>query len=143
MLLGMSLTTGQTARASNVFQNDDTYGVDKAVDGDEDTRWATDASTGPCWLEVDFGKPRTFDRALINECVDFGVRVRAYDLEYKDGAKWKVFHSGKGIGPHLEASFTPVTARIVRLNITEGHDGPTIREFQLFAPPAHRITISP
>jgi len=33
-------------------------------------------------------------------------------------------------------TFAPVTARIVRLNITEGHGGPTIWEFQLFAPAA-------
>ena len=119
-----------------MFQNNEGYGPAKAVDGDEDTRWATDASTGPCWLEVDLGKPQTFDRAVIDECVDFGVRVNDFELQYKDGDKWKTFHSGKGIGPHLELQFAPVTARIVRLNITAGHDGPTINEFQLFAPAA-------
>ncbi|MGA2255481.1 MAG: alpha-L-fucosidase, partial [Thermoguttaceae bacterium] len=142
-LLGKSLTTGQTARASNVYQNDEGYGAGKAVDGDEDTRWATDASTGPCWLEVDLGKPQTFGRAVIDECVEFGARVRAFELQYKDGATWKAFHSGKEIGPHLEVNFAPVTARIVRLNITEGHGGPTINEFQLFAPAAHTIKVSP
>ena len=29
--------------------------------------------------------------------------------------------------------FAPVTARVVRLNITEGQGGPTILEFQIFA----------
>jgi hypothetical protein len=32
----------------------------------------------------------------------------------------------------LEVSFPPVTARHVRLNITEATDSPTIWEFQLF-----------
>ena len=110
------------------------------MDDDENTRWATDASTGPCWLEVDLGKPQTFDRAVIQECVDYGVRVKAFELQYKDGSEWKTFHSGKGIGKNLEVKFAPVTARIVRLNITEGKGGPTIWEFQLFAPTARKAT---
>jgi alpha-L-fucosidase len=137
---GKSLTTGKKARASNVYQNDDNYDAAKAVDGDDGTRWATDASTGLCWLEVDLGKPQTFDRAVIEECVDFGVRVKAFELQYKDSDTWKTFHAGKGIGPHLEAKFAPVTARIVRLNITEGQGGPTINEFLLFAPAARKAS---
>ncbi len=133
---GKSLTAGKKAKASNVFGKEEGYGAAKAVDGDEDTRWATDASTGPCWLEVDLGRPQTFDRAVIDECVEFGVRVQAFELQYREGGTWKTFYSGKGIGYHLEVKFAPVTARIVRLNITEGHGGPTINEFQLFAPAA-------
>ena len=73
---------------------------------------------------------------MIDECVDFGVRVKAFELQYKDGDQWKTFHSGKGIGKQREVKFAPVTARLVRLNITEGQGGPTINEFQLFAPAA-------
>ena len=83
---------------------------------------------------MDLGKPQTFDRAVIQECVDYGVRVKAFELQYKAGNEWKTFHSGQGIGKRLEVKFEPVTARIVRLNITDGKAGPTIWEFQLFAP---------
>jgi len=129
-----SLTTGKKATASNVFQKNHRYGAAKAVDGEEETRWATDAGVGACWLEVDLDKPQTFDRAVIEECVQYGARVKAFELQYKIGNEWKTFHSGKGIGKNLEAKFDPVTARVVRLNITEGKGGPTIFEFQLFAP---------
>jgi len=37
-----SLTTKAKATASNVYQKQAEYGADKAVDGDSDTRWATD-----------------------------------------------------------------------------------------------------
>jgi alpha-L-fucosidase len=132
--VGESLTTKAKAKASNVYQNDKRHGADKAVDGEEETRWATDGNTGPCWLEVDLGKPQTFDRAVIQECVQYGVRVKAFELQYKDGNNWKTFYNGKGIGKNLEVKFDPVTARVVRLNITDGKGGPTIFEFQLFAP---------
>jgi alpha-L-fucosidase len=130
---GESLTTKKKARASNVYQNDKRYGADKAVDGEEETRWATDGSAKQCWLEVDLGKPETFDRASIEECVDYGVRVKSFELQAKDGKDWKTFFKGGPIGKKLEVKFDAITARVVRLAI-EGEKGPTINEFQLFAP---------
>jgi len=131
--LGQSLAEGKKASASNVYQNNASYGADRAVDGDEMTRWATDAGTKQCWLEVDLGKPETFDRAMLDECVDFGVRVSGFELQYREGDEWKTFFEGTTMGPQLGVKFDPVTAQHVRLNITGDH-GPTINEFQLFAP---------
>ena len=37
------------------------------------------------------------------------------------------------MGPGFTASFAPVTAQVVRLNILDATDGPTISEFQLSA----------
>jgi hypothetical protein len=68
------------------------------------------------------------------------VRVKAFELECKDGDEWKAFYTGKSIGKQLEVKFEPVTARFVRLNITEGQGGPTIFEFQLFAPAARKAS---
>jgi len=129
-----SLTESKPARASNVFQNNARYAAAMAVDGDPLTRWATDASTGTCWLEVDLGKPSVFDRALIDECVEWGKRVAAFELQYHDGDKWKSFYIGQDIGLNRQVKFQPVTTRLVRLNITAGQGGPTINEFHLFAP---------
>jgi hypothetical protein len=83
---------------------------------------------------MDLVKAMAFDRAVMQECVDFGVRVEAFELQCKDGDEWKTFHTGKAIGTNLEVKFAPATSRIVRLNITEGQGGPTINELQLFAP---------
>ena len=131
--LGQSLTVGKNATASNVFENAAAYDATMAVDDNDATRWATDAATSHCWLEVDLGKPETFDRARIDECVDFGVRVKAFELQYREGSDWKTFFKGTAIGRNREVKFDPLTARHVRLNI-EGEHGPTINEFQLFAP---------
>ena len=130
---GESLTTKKKVKASNVYQNDKQHGADKAVDGEEETRWATDGSAKQCWLEVDLGKDQTFDRAIIMECVQFGVRVKSFELQTKDGKDWKTFFKGGPIGKKLEVKFDPVTARHVRLAI-DGDKGPSIFEFELFAP---------
>jgi alpha-L-fucosidase len=132
-LTGASIASGKKAAASNVFQkNVASLGPAKAFDDDPDTRWATDAGVQEAWLEVDLGAPATFDRVLIDESAQYR-RVRAFELQYKDGDAWKTFYKGKSIGPEWSASFNPVTAQVVRLNILKATDGPTINEFQIFA----------
>ena len=127
----VSLTTGKKATASNWFRKSDTYAPDKAVDGDPDTRWGCDYGTHSCWLEVDLGTPQTFDHAAISE--PYG-RVKEFELQVKAGDEWKTFHHGTTIGENLEIKFAPVTGRYVRLNLLKTTEGPSIWEFELFAP---------
>ncbi len=129
--LSGSLATAKKARASNFFQNMATHGPDKAVDNDPSTRWATDWGTKQAWLEVDLGKPMTFDRSMLSEAYD---RVQQFELQRKDSDQWQTFAKGTKIGQKLKLKFSPVTARYVRLNILKAAEGPTIWEFQLFAP---------
>jgi alpha-L-fucosidase len=126
-----SLSMAKKVKASNVYQNMRQYSADKAVDDDPATRWATDTGTKQAWLEVDLGKLTTFNRAFISEEFD---RVKQFELQYKEGGQWQTITEETKIGRKLNLEFSPVTARHVRLNILKASDGPTIREFQLFAP---------
>jgi alpha-L-fucosidase len=128
-----SLACGKKAAASNVFaKNAAQLGPAKALDDDPETRWATPAGTHEAWLEVDLGAPAAFDRVMIDEPGQY-KRVESFELQAKDGDAWKTFYKGKAIGPQWTATFEPVTARYVRLNILKASDGPTIAEFQIFA----------
>jgi alpha-L-fucosidase len=128
---GDSLATGKKATASTVFQRNRSYGPDQAVDGDADTRWATDASIRSAWLEVDLGKPATIRKVAIEEPQEF-KRVQAFELQYHDGQDWKTFHEGTTIGPQWSAEVKAVVAQRFRLNIVKAPGGPTIAEFMLF-----------
>lgn len=117
--------------SSNVFQKDvDNYGPEQAVDGDEATRWATDAGTHSAWLELDYGRPRRFSGVKMAESYD---RVRKFEIQYKAGAEWKTCLQGQAVGPHYEKRFDPIEAQVVRLNILEAIEGPTLFEFSMLA----------
>ncbi len=120
------------ATASNTYRRDSTYGPAQAIDGDDETRWATDGGTKQAWLEVDLGQPATFDAVEIDEVYD---RVRSFKLEYQDAQQWKTFYQGTALGEQFSARFGPVTAQRVRLNVLDATDGPTITEFQLLHRP--------
>jgi alpha-L-fucosidase len=124
-----SLTARKKAEASNVYQNMREFGPDKAVDDDSSTRWATDYGVKEGWLEVDLGKPSTFNCAKISEEYD---RVQEFELQYKLGNQWWTFARGMKIGPDCSMQFDSVTARYIRLNILKATEGPTIWEFQLY-----------
>ena len=48
-----------------------------------------------------------------------------------EGDEWKTIIKGGKIGKNFKKSFPVVTAQMVRLNILEATNGPTIEEFQL------------
>jgi len=126
-----SLTAGKPAQASNVYQNSSGYAADKAVDDDDSTRWATDYGIKQAWLQVDLQKPLTFNRVRVMEAYN---RVRKFEIQYKRDNQWQTVISGTKLGPQYSRRFEPVTARHVRLNILDATEGPTIWEFQTFAP---------
>jgi alpha-L-fucosidase len=129
-----SLTAGAKATASNVYQNSAEHGADRAVDGNAETRWATDAGTKSAWLEVDLGKPAAIGSVAIRECVDYGPRVKKFEVQVKEGDAWKTVIEGGALGADFRKKIAAVTTRHVRLNILEAGDGPTIWEFELFPP---------
>lgn len=127
-----SLAFGRPARASNVFQNQASYGPGMAVDDDPETRWATDAGTLSAWLEVDLGAPVKIGRVVIDERA--WHRVRKFELRCRDGEVWKTVLSGTTIGEGFSSDFAPATARHVRLEILEATEGPTLWEFRVLPP---------
>jgi alpha-L-fucosidase len=127
-----SLATGAKSTASNTFQMQPQCGPDKAVDGNNDTPWATDAGTKAAWLEVDLGRPATIGRAVIEQAYPELKRVRKFAIEYRQDDQRRTCLRGENLEATFHSSFDPITAQRVRLNIIEATDGPTIWEFQLF-----------
>ena len=133
-LIRPSLTLGAEATASNVYRNEKDYAPAGAVDDDSNTRWATDDAVSECWLEVDLGAVREFDSVYLSEGWD---RVRSFALESRDdpGEPWRPFYRGATIGTAgLAASFPPAKGRYVRLHVLEAAGGPSIWDFELYAP---------
>ncbi|HMA53251.1 MAG TPA: discoidin domain-containing protein, partial [Acidobacteriota bacterium] len=133
-LIRPSLTQGAAATASNVFHNEKEFEPAGAVDDDSNTRWATDDGVRECWLEVDLGAGREFDGLYLSEGWD---RVRSFALESRDDPRepWRPFYRGATIGTAgLAASIPPAKGRYVRLHILDASGGPTIWDFELYAP---------
>ncbi|NQT38946.1 MAG: discoidin domain-containing protein [Planctomycetes bacterium] len=115
--------------ASSVWQGGG-HDAASAFDGDPETRWnARDQNSADQWLEVDFGTPRTFEKATITEVYD---RAASHRVEYWDSQQWQPCASGAEIGTTRTHTFAPVTASRVRLFIPEvKSDTPSIADFEV------------
>ncbi len=129
-----SLAHGAKATASNVFSGDSLHGPENVLDGDDETRWATDGDTKSAWLELDLGSPKTFDRVEIDEATGSGMgeRVNAFEIQVKSGDAWENVFRGEKLGKKFTgADFPAVTAQGVKLVISDAKQGPTIAEIRV------------
>ena len=125
------LSRGCTATASGVWP-EPRLGPELAFDGDPSTRWGGAPDTKAGWLAVDLGEPKTIGRLCVNEAT--WDRVRRFELQIQKDGQWQTIHAGTTIGADFSATFEPIAAQHVRLNLLETTEGPSIWEFQLFAP---------
>ncbi|HVZ96347.1 MAG TPA: alpha-L-fucosidase [Chitinophagaceae bacterium] len=68
-------------------------------------------------LVIDFAKPVTFDRALLQENIANGERIKNGLLEYWDGSSWKKIDGFVTVGYKRLFRFKPVTTSRVRVTI--------------------------
>ena len=74
----------------------------------------------------------TFDRAVMMEGLTDGQRVRSYEIVARVGGKWKTVSRGTTIGHKKIDIFPPVTADLVRLQVTNALGPVRIREFNVY-----------
>ncbi|MBW4085400.1 discoidin domain-containing protein [Paenibacillus sp. S150] len=88
-----------------------------AVDGNAGTRWESQPAD-PQWLQVDLGAVTTVSRVLLNWEAAYG---KAYTIQTSaDGTNWTTAYSTTtGDGATDDLSFTPVSARYVKMNGTQ------------------------
>jgi hypothetical protein len=127
---------GAKATASVIYHNDPQYSADMVLDGDVESRWATPEGTKQAWLQIDFANETTVSGINIEEAYSgHSSRVKKFELQKKSGDTWTTFHSGKGLGAHFKATFTPVTTGAIRLNILDATEGPTLSEISVIQKP--------
>lgn len=136
------LALGRPVTASHNRGDDPFFGAARAVDGDRGTYWAADDDQLAATLTVEFDGARPVNRAVFQEHVELGQRVRAWDLEARVQGEWQSVASGTTIGYKRIARFDAVTADALRLRITDSRACPTIATFSAHASPA-TVSINP
>lgn len=124
-----SLSQGAKARASGIYKQDWHFRAESAVDGDENTRWATDAGTKTAWIELDLGEEKEFSRVRFLEWKGDPGRIRRFEIRVPDGKGWRAIASGDSLAKEIR--FDKVRAAKVRIEILEAREGPTISEIEI------------
>jgi len=92
--------------------------------------------------EIDLEEPVAINRALLQEHVELGQRVRAWTLEARVDGHWQQVFQGTTIGHKRIACFSAVIADAVRLTIDDSRACPVLESLSVFAaPPAVAIRV--
>ena len=121
--------------ASNVRGNSKEFGAEKTIDGNKDTYWATDDGITNASLTLDFGKPTTFNRFLVQEYIRLGQRVKAFKVEALVDGTWKEVAKATTIGYKRILRFPGVKATQVRFSITDSKSCPVISNLGIYNAP--------
>jgi alpha-L-fucosidase len=131
----VNLAAKAKATATNVRGNLKQFDAANVTDGNKETYWAADDDTTKASLTIDFGKPTTFNRFLVQEYIRLGQRVKTFTLEAFVNGSWKELATGTTIGYKRILRFRSVSAAKVRFNITGSKACPLITEIGLYNAP--------
>ncbi len=111
-----------TANASS-NNTHNSFAAQNAVDGNDQTRWASANSTLPIWLELDFGKEVRLNQLVVKENIIDGWasdRIAKFELQKFSDGKYETFYEGSEIiGTGAAITFPAVTTEKLRFVITE------------------------
>ena len=124
-----NLALKANATASSKCDDSSTYAAGSIMDGRPETRWnSAPSDENGCWVLITWPEPVTFNRVILDECIDFGLRIQAWRLETDH-----TIAQGKEMGSRCVVSLpAPVTANNLKLILEKAKVTPTIREIEIY-----------
>ncbi|NMO95151.1 alpha-L-fucosidase [Paenibacillus lemnae] len=102
------------------------------VDGNPDTYWCPQEGTEQAVLEVDLKCDTLFDHIVLKE-YRYSQRIEGFEVEVQaDGGAWTPLWSGTVIGRKRICHFNTVSARKIRLTVTQSRWCPTLSAFEIY-----------
>lgn len=121
--------------ASNVRSNSKQFDAANVIDDNKETYWATDDDVTKASLTIDLGKPRYFNRFLVQEYIRLGQRVKGFTVEALVDGNWKEVVKATTIGYKRILRFPTVKATQVRFNVIGSKACPLISNVGIYNAP--------
>lgn len=131
----INLAAKSKATASNVRGNSNQFVASNAIDNNKETYWATDDNVTKASFTIEFGKPKIFNRFLVQEYIRLGQRVKSFTVEALVDGNWKEITKGTTIGYKRILRFSTITATQLRFTITDSKACPAISNIGIYDAP--------
>lgn len=99
------------------FSSNNKKKLKKAFDNNYDSYWKGNEENS--FLEIDFQKPVTMNRLLIQEYIPEGQRVKSFRVDYLNDNEWVELAKETTIGYKRILRFLPITTQKVRISFEE------------------------
>lgn len=115
--LGENLALGAAAEANSTYEgsyDQDSYGIEFAVDGDLGTRWSSRTEDDGFEFEIilDLGQPKTFNQLILFETTAYSGRISMISAQVSDdGTSWEDWR--------MDAEHIPSASSLVSDEVTK------------------------
>lgn len=123
------------ATATQVRGNSRIYRAAAVNDGDPETYWATDDTVTRASVTLQWEKPVSFNRLLVQEYIPLGQRVKEFLVEAMVDGQWQIVARETTIGYKRILRLPRTLASQVRLTVTDAKASPLISNIQIFDAP--------
>lgn len=124
------------AEASNERGGSKEYGIRKAIDGKDESYWATDDEVREATLTFTFRQPTKVNRAMLREYLPLGQRISQFTLEAQtESGQWKEVGAETTIGNKRLLRFPDITAQALRINIKGSKACPILSDVKFYCSP--------
>jgi len=118
---------------ANTFRGSDSrFSPGNVTDNDPETYWATDDDIHTGTLELDLGSPQKVKYIVLQEYIELGQRVKAFEIEIWDGKSWNKAAAETTIGYKRILEIGPVQAEKIRVKIIESKAAPIISNIEVY-----------
>ena len=131
----VNLAKGAAAEASATRAGSKIYSAANVLDDNKETYWSTDDNVNTASLTIDFKKPVSFNRFLVQEYIALGQRVKNFTIEAFVQGKWMLIDTQTTIGYKRILRFPTVQSNKLRFTITGAKASPLISNIEVYNAP--------
>ena len=102
------------------------------TDNNDATYWAAPDNQLTSSIFVELDQRQYIDTVILQEHIELGQRIRAWNLEARVNNKWVKVFEGTTVGHHRIAQFNPVITDAIRLNISDSLAPPTLERLSIY-----------
>lgn len=108
------------------------YEASNLTDNNDATYWASPDNQHSSSIFIELDRPQPITHAILQEHIELGQRIRAWNLEARIDGMWTTIFNGTTVGHHRIAQFNPIIADAIRLNITDSLAPPTLERLSIY-----------
>ena len=131
----INFAEGKPAVASQTRGDDPRFAATNVTDGDYDTYWAIDDDVLTGEIQIDLGRPCTFDVVEVQEYIPLGQRVKSWAVDASIDGDWREIGAATTIGYKRLLRVPKTTTSKVRIRITDALACPTVNHVGLYRVP--------
>ena len=118
---------------TNTFRGSDRrFSPGNVIDNDPETYWATDDEIHTGTLELDLGSSQEVKYIVLQEYIQLGQRVKAFEIELWDGKSWSKAADETTIGYKRILEIGPVMTEKIRVKIIDSKAAPVISNIEVY-----------